>query len=132
MKVSPTSQPKETRRDWKNQSKCQTKKILSMKKTITSIFFNTKGEIKTLLISEKLGCLLITYLPKLFEILRVFLADERWYQRDLKVSEGIQSLRRSIQVHRWTYMCYFLSLKIHEKLRTKEWHCLVNFYCTSV
>lgn len=48
-----------------------------MKKNTMSIFFNTKGEIKTLLISENLGCLLITYLPKLFEILKVFLADER-------------------------------------------------------
>ena len=42
-----------------------------------SIFFKSKGEIKTLLISEKPGCLLITYLPKLFEILTVFLADDR-------------------------------------------------------
>lgn len=43
------------------------KKILSMKKNVMSMFFNSKGEIKTLLISEKPGCLLITYLPKLFE-----------------------------------------------------------------
>ena len=108
------------------------KKFSRWKINVMSIFFKSKGEIKTLLISEKPGCLLITYLPKIFEILKVFLADDRWYQRDLRVSEGIQSLRKSILVYRWIYLCSFLSLRIHKKLKTKEWHCLVNFYCTSV